>query len=428
MHDIKYIRENPELFDANLNKRGIDASSKEILLIDNERRKLQTLIQEKQKSRNEISKKIPEIKSKGQDASSLFDQVSLIKKEISEFEKNETQLSEKLNSYLLELPNLIDNDLPIGTEEQNKLIKTWGTIKKYDFTPKDHVALGENFSEIDFPSAAKLSGSRFVVLFGKIAKLERALKSFMIDRLTNSYGYTEVMPPVLVNEKTMTGTGQLPKFSEDLFKTIDNRWLIPTAEVPLTNLVSDMITPKKNLPMRFTAYTQCFRAEAGAAGRDTRGMIRNHQFSKVEMVSICDEDSSVDELDRMTGAAENILQSLELPYRVVLLASKDIGFSAKRTYDLEVWLPGQNDGQGCYREISSCSNCGSFQGRRMKARYKDENNNNKFVHTLNGSGLAVGRTIIAILENGQLSNGDNQLPKALHEYMGTDKISKGKYG
>ena len=371
MHDIKYIRENPELFDANLNKRGIDVSSKEILLIDNERRKLQTLIQEKQKSRNEISKKIPEIKSKGQDASSLFDQVSLIKKEISEFEKNETQLSEKLNSYLLELPNLIDNDLPIGSEEQNKLIKTWGTIKKYDFTPKDHVALGENFSEIDFPSAAKLSGSRFVVLFGKIAKLERALKSFMIDRLTNSYGYTEVMPPVLVNEKTMTGTGQLPKFSEDLFKTIDNRWLIPTAEVPLTNLVSDMITPKKNLPMRFTAYTQCFRAEAGAAGRDTRGMIRNHQFSKVEMVSICDEDSSVDELDRMTGAAENILQSLELPYRVVLLASKDIGFSAKRTYDLEVWLPGQNDGQGCYREISSCSNCGSFQGRRMKARYKD---------------------------------------------------------
>ena len=255
MHDIKYIRENPELFDANLNKRGVDASSKEILLIDNERRKLQTLIQEKQKSRNEISKKIPEIKSKGQDASSLFDQVSLIKKEISEFEKNETQLSEKLNSYLLELPNLIDNDLPIGTEEQNKLIKTWGTIKKYDFTPKDHVALGENFSEIDFPSAAKLSGSRFVILFGKIAKLERALKSFMIDRLTNSYGYTEVMPPVLVNEKTMTGTGQLPKFSEDLFKTIDNRWLIPTAEVPLTNLVSDMITPKKSSDAFYSLYS-----------------------------------------------------------------------------------------------------------------------------------------------------------------------------
>ena len=424
MHDIKYIRENPELFDSNLNKRGIEVSSKEILHIDNERRKLQTLIQEKQKSRNDISRKIPEIKSKGQDASELFDQVSLIKKEISEYEKNETEFSEKLNSYLLELPNLIDNDLPIGNEEHNKLIKTWGIIKKYDFKPKDHVALGENFSEIDFPNAAKLSGSRFVILYGKIAKLERALKSFMLDRLTNSYGYTEVMPPVLVNEKTMTGTGQLPKFSEDLFKTTDNRWLIPTAEVPLTNLVSDMIIPIKNLPMRFTSYTQCFRAEAGAAGRDTRGMIRNHQFSKVEMVSICDEDSSAHELDRMTGAAENILQSLELPYRVVLLASKDIGFSAKRTYDLEVWLPGQNDSQGSYREISSCSNCGPFQGRRMKARYKDENNNNKFVHTLNGSGLAIGRTIIAILENGQLPNGDIQLPRALHEYMGTDKISK----
>ena len=424
MHDIKYIRENPELFDSNLNKRGIEVSSKEILHIDNERRKLQTIIQEKQKSRNDISRKIPEIKSKGQDASELFDQVSLIKKEISEYEKNETEFSEKLNSYLLELPNLIDNDLPIGNEEHNKLIKTWGIIKKYDFKPKDHVALGENFSEIDFPNAAKLSGSRFVILYGKIAKLERALKSFMLDRLTNSYGYTEVMPPVLVNEKTMTGTGQLPKFSEDLFKTTDNRWLIPTAEVPLTNLVSDMIIPIKNLPMRFTSYTQCFRAEAGAAGRDTRGMIRNHQFSKVEMVSICDEDSSAHELDRMTGAAENILQSLELPYRVVLLASKDIGFSAKRTYDLEVWLPGQNDSQGSYREISSCSNCGPFQGRRMKARYKDENNNNKFVHTLNGSGLAIGRTIIAILENGQLPNGDIQLPRALHEYMGTDKISK----
>ena len=255
MHDIKYIRENPELFDNNLNKRGIEASSKEILHIDNERRKLQTLIQEKQKSRNDISKKIPEIKSKGQDASKLFDQVSLIKKEISEYEKNEIEFSEKLNSYLLELPNLIDNDLPIGNEEHNKFIKRWGTIKTYDFKPKDHVALGENFSEIDFPSAAKLSGSRFVVLYGKIAKLERALKSFMLDKLTNSYGYTEVMPPVLVNEKTMTGTGQLPKFSEDLFKTIDNRWLIPTAEVPLTNLVSDMITPRKNLPMRFTSYT-----------------------------------------------------------------------------------------------------------------------------------------------------------------------------
>ena len=261
------------------------------------------------------------------------------------------------------------------------------------------------------------------MLYGQLARLERSLKSLMIDTLTNNFGYKEVMPPVLVNEKTMTGTGQLPKFSEDLFKTTDNRWLIPTAEVPLTNLVSDSIVVENLLPLRYTAYSQCFRAEAGAAGRDTRGMIRNHQFSKVEMVSICDENSSLEELERMTGAAESILQSLELPYRVVLLASEDIGFSAKRTYDIEVWLPGQNEGSGCYREISSCSNCGSFQARRMKARFKDKGKN-KFLHTLNGSGLAVGRTIIAILENGQMSNGDILLPKVLHDYMKTDKIVK----
>ena len=423
MHDIKFIRENPTFFDENLKKRGISSCSNEILSIDNERRKLQTLVQEKQKIRNVISKKIAEKKSTGDSVEDLFVEVSSYKKEISNFEKKENELSLKLNSYLLELPNLIDDDLPIGDEENNKLIKKWGIIKNFDFTPKDHVDLGENLSEIDFPNAAKLSGSRFVMLYGQIAKLERALKSFMIDRLTSSFNYKEVMPPVLVNEKTMTGTGQLPKFADDLFKTTDNRWLIPTAEVPLTNIVSDTILSKNKLPLRFTAYSQCFRAEAGAAGRDTRGMIRNHQFSKVEMVSICDEDNSDEELERMTGAAESILQSLELPYRVVLLASEDIGFSAKRTYDLEVWLPGQNEGAGCYREISSCSNCGSFQARRMKARFKDDNKN-KFLHTLNGSGLAVGRTIIAIMENGQMSNGDIELPKVLHDYMKTNKIIK----
>ena len=423
MHDIKFIRENPVFFDENLNKRGISSCANEILSIDNERRKLQTLVQEKQKIRNDISKKIAEKKSTGDSVEDLLAEVSSYKKEISNFEKKENELSLKLNSYLLELPNLIDDDLPIGDEENNKLIKKWGIIKNFDFIPKDHVDLGENLSEIDFPNAAKLSGSRFVMLYGQIAKLERALKSFMIDRLTSSFNYKEVMPPVLVNEKTMTGTGQLPKFADDLFKTTDNRWLIPTAEVPLTNIVSDTILSKNKLPLRFTAYSQCFRAEAGAAGRDTRGMIRNHQFSKVEMVSICDEDNSDEELERMTGAAESILQSLKLPYRVVLLASKDIGFSAKRTYDLEVWLPGQNEGAGCYREISSCSNCGSFQARRMKARFKD-NNKNKFLHTLNGSGLAVGRTIIAIMENGQMSNGDIELPEVLHDYMKTNKIIK----
>ena len=417
MHDIKYIRENPELFDANLNKRGVDASSKEILLIDNERRKLQTLIQEKQKSRNEISKKIPEIKSKGQDASSLFDQVSLIKKEISEFEKNETQLSEKLNSYLLELPNLIDNDLPIGTEEQNKLIKTWGTIKKYDFTPKDHVALGENFSEIDFPSAAKLSGSRFVILFGKIAKLERALKSFMIDRLTNSYGYTEVMPPVLVNEKTMTGTGQLPKFSEDLFKTIDNRWLIPTAEVPLTNIYRNKTIEQDSLPIKMTAHTPCFRAEAGSYGRDTRGMIRQHQFEKVELVKFVHPDSSEQELEDLVNDAASILDKLELSYRKVVLCTGDLGFSAAKTIDLEVWLPSQN----CFREISSCSNFRDFQCRRMNTKAKD-GKNKYFLHTLNGSGLAVGRTLLAILENRYEKGVGVHIPPVLKPFVNFEII------
>ena len=423
MHDIKFIRENPNIFDENLKKRGILSCSKEILSIDNERRKLQTLVQEKQKIRNDISKQIAKKKLTGESVEDLFAEVSSSKKEISIIEKKENELSVKLNSFLLELPNLIDDDLPVGDEEKNKLVKKWGVIKNFEFPPKDHVDLGESLSEIDFSNAAKLSGSRFVMLYGQIAKLERALKSFMIDKLTSSFDYKEVMPPVLVNEKTMTGTGQLPKFADDLFKTMDNRWLIPTAEVPLTNIVSDTILSKNKLPLRFAAYSQCFRAEAGAAGRDTRGMIRNHQFSKVEMVSICDADSSEEELERMTGAAESILQSLELPYRVVLLASKDIGFSAKRTYDLEVWLPGQNEGAGCYREISSCSNCGSFQARRMKARFKDDNKN-KFLHTLNGSGLAVGRTIIAIMENGQMSNGDIKLPKALHDYMKTDKIVK----
>ena len=423
MHDIRFIRENPNIFDENLKKRGVSSCSKEILKLDNEKRKLQTLIQEKQKLRNDVSKKIAEIKSKGESADTLFSKVSDVKKEIVELEINENELTDKLNKYLLELPNLIDSDLPIGGEENNKLLRKWGEIKNFDFIPKDHVELGDNLSGIDFPTAAKLSGSRFVLLYGLLAKLERSLKSLMIDTLTNNFGYKEVVPPVLVNEKTMTGTGQLPKFSDDLFKTTDNRWLIPTAEVPLTNLVSDSIVAENILPLRYTAYSQCFRAEAGAAGRDTRGMIRNHQFSKVEMVSICNENSSVEELERMTGAAESILQSLELPYRVVLLASEDIGFSAKRTYDIEVWLPGQNEGSGCYREISSCSNCGSFQARRMKARFKDEGKN-KFLHTLNGSGLAVGRTIIAILENGQMSNGDILLPKALHDYMKTDKIVK----
>jgi seryl-tRNA synthetase len=275
---------------------------------------------------------------------------------------------------------------------------------------------------MDFALGAKLAGARFVVLSGQLARLERALAAFMLDTHTGEFGYVETLPPALVNSQTMTGTGQLPKFAEDLYRT-DDKWLIPTAEVPLTNIVADEITDNAVLPLRMTAYTQCFRSEAGSAGRDTRGMIRQHQFSKVEMVSITHPDQSADELERMTSCAETILQKLELPYRVLKLCSGDTGFSAQQTYDLEVWLPGQDEGRGMYREISSCSNCGPFQARRMKARFRDvETGETRFLHTLNGSGLAVGRTLIAILENGQQEDGSIRLPQVLHSYMGTDRL------
>ena len=422
MHNIRFIRESPEKFDASMQKRGLSPVSKKIISIDNNRREIQTIIQEKQQLRNSISKKIGVLKSNNEDAKNLFTEVSVLKSEISSLEEKEKKLAAQLNKYLIELPNTIDDDLPLGNEDNNLTLREWGIAKKYDFKPKDHVEIGEKIDGLDFALASKISGSRFVVLKGQIARLERALSSFMLDIHTQEFGYTEIIPPVLVNKDIMTGTGQLPKFEEDLFKTSDNRWLIPTAEVPLTNIVANSIINNNILPLRFAAYTQCFRAEAGAAGKDTRGMIRNHQFSKVEMVSICSQDESESELERMTGIAEKILQKLEIPYRVVLLASEDIGFAAKRTYDIEVWLPGQNDGKGAFREISSCSNCGSFQSRRMKARYRKDNEN-IFLHTLNGSGLAVGRTIIAILENGQLSNGEVFLPKVLHDYMKTDKLT-----
>ena len=421
MHNIRFIREHPEKFDLSLKNRGLSPVSNEIISIDNNRRELQTIIQEKQQLRNSLSKQIGVLKSKNEETEDLFTKVSELKSELFSLEEKERVLANQLNDYLIGLPNIIDDDLPLGGEEKNVTLRNFGKIKKYDFKPKDHVEIGEKIGGLDFVLASKLSGSRFVVLKGQVARLERALSSFMLDIHTEEFGYTEIIPPVLVNTDIMTGTGQLPKFEEDLFQVSNNRWLIPTAEVPLTNIVSNSIINNKDLPLRFAAYTQCFRAEAGAAGKDTRGMIRNHQFSKVEMVSICTEDDSESELERMTGVAENILQRLEIPYRVVLLASQDIGFAAKRTYDIEVWLPGQNNGNGAYREISSCSNCGSFQSRRMKARYRKDNEN-IFLHTLNGSGLAVGRTIIAILENGQLANGEVLLPKALHEYMNTDKL------
>ncbi len=423
MHDIRFIRENPDAFDAALKRRGLAPMADEILKTDSDRRALQAQIQEMQSRRNQVSREIGALKAKGSDADALIAEVNDIKTKMPALETKEVSLAESLESRLLGLPNLLDESVPDGDDEdQNQLIRTIGDIPSFDFTPKDHVALGEGLGLMDFALGAKLAGARFVVLSGQLARLERALAAFMLDTHTGEFGYVETLPPALVNSQTMTGTGQLPKFAEDLYRT-DDKWLIPTAEVPLTNIVADEITDSAILPLRMTAYTQCFRSEAGSAGRDTRGMIRQHQFSKVEMVSITHPDQSADELERMTSCAETVLQKLELPYRVLKLCSGDTGFSAQQTYDLEVWLPGQDEGRGMYREISSCSNCGPFQARRMKARFRDvETGETQFLHTLNGSGLAVGRTLIAILENGQQEDGSIRLPQVLHSYMGTDRL------
>ena len=423
MHDIRFIRENPEAFDAALKRRKLAPMAGEILKTDSDRRALQAQIQDMQSRRNQASKEIGALKAKGGDADALIAEVNDIKTKMPALETEEASLAESLESRLLELPNLLDDSVPDGDDEsQNQLIRTIGDVPSFSFTPKDHVALGEGLGLMDFALGAKLAGARFVVLSGQLARLERALAAFMLDTHTGEFGYVETLPPALVNSQTMTGTGQLPKFAEDLYRT-DDKWLIPTAEVPLTNIVADEITDSATLPLRMTAYTQCFRSEAGSAGRDTRGMIRQHQFSKVEMVSIVHPDQSADELERMISCAETILKELELPYRVLKLCSGDTGFSAQQTYDLEVWLPGQDEGRGMYREISSCSNCGPFQARRMKARFRDvETGETRFLHTLNGSGLAVGRTLIAILENGQQEDGSILLPKALYSYMGTDRL------
>ena len=423
MHDIRFIRENPDTFDAALKRRKLTPMASEILEADSNRRSLQAKIQEMQSRRNQTSKEIGALKAKGGDANALIAEVNEIKANMPALENEEAKLADKLDTWLLELPNILDASVPDGDDEtQNELIRTIGDLPQFLFTPKDHVALGEGLGQMDFALGAKLAGARFVVLSGQLARLERALATFMLDTHTTEFGYVETLPPALVNSQTMTGTGQLPKFAEDLYQT-DDKWLIPTAEVPLTNIVADEIIDGAALPLRMTAYTQCFRSEAGSAGRDTRGMIRQHQFSKVEMVSIVHPDQSTEELNRMTSCAEAILQRLELPYRVLKLCSGDTGFSAQQTYDLEVWLPGQDEGRGRYREISSCSNCGPFQARRMKARFRDaKTGDTRFLHTLNGSGLAVGRTLIAVLENGQQENGSILLPRALHGYMGTDRL------
>ena len=423
MHDIRFIRENPDAFDGAMARRGLEPQSGSILETDAKRRALQGQIQDMQSRRNVASKEIGMRKGKGEDADDLIAEVNEIKAKMPGLEEEEGALAASLETVLLELPNILDAEVPDGADEDdNALLRSWGDIPSFDFTPRDHVAVGEGLGQMDFATAAKLSGARFVILRGQLARLERALAAFMLDTHTSEFGYQETLPPFLVNSSAMTGTGQLPKFGEDLFRA-DDKWLIPTAEVPLTNIAADEIWQADQLPMRFTAHTPCFRSEAGAAGRDTRGMIRQHQFSKVELVSVTHPDDSNAEHERMTGCAEAILQRLGLPYRVMTLCTGDTGFGARKTYDIEVWLPGQDDGKGMYREISSCSNCGPFQARRMKARFRDADGNTQFVHTLNGSGLAVGRTMIAVLENGQQEDGSVRLPEALQGYMGCDVIS-----
>ena len=417
MFDIKLIRDDPETFDNLLRTRGVSPLAKELIEIDEKRRTHISQLQEAQTLRNNASKEIGQAKAAGdeQRAATLITQIAESKKQIQIAEEEERKLNEELKAALSEIPNIPLDDVPVGDDENaNVELHQWGQKPKFDFKPKEHFELGEFHHEMDFEVAGNLSGSRFVVLKGKLARLERAIGQFMIDLQTEKNGYKEISPPLLVRENALYGTNQLPKFAEDLFKTTDELWLIPTAEVPLTNLVNDQIVDANSLPMRVTALTYCFRSEAGSAGRDVRGMLRQHQFSKCELVSITKPEDSLAELERMRECAEMILKELNLHYRVVTLSTGDMGFGARKTYDLEVWLAGANT----YREISSCSVCGDFQARRMNARYRDENGKTQFVHTLNGSGLAVGRTLIAILENYQNQDGSITIPKVLRPYMG----------
>lgn len=416
MYDLRWIRENPEAFDAGMAARGVAPQAADILSRDEKARANRTILQEMQNRRNALSKQIGAAKSKGEDADQLIAEVGDLKGALLSGEETERELSQSLRETLSGLPNQPEADVPMGPDEEANIeVRRHGTAPVFDFEPREHFEIGEALGLMDFEAASKLSGSRFVVLRGALARLERALSAFMLDIHSTEFGYTETSVPLLVREHTAFGTGNLPKFEEDLFKTTDGFYLIPTAEMVLTNLVRDGVLGEDELPLRYIAHTPCFRSEAGAAGRDTRGMLRQHQFYKVEMVSIAHPDDSKNELDRMTGCAEAILQRLGIPYRAMLLSSGDMGFSAQRTYDLEGWMPGQD----CYREISSCSNCGDFQARRMSARYKPkQGKGTNFVHTLNGSGLAVGRTLIAVMENYQLADGGFAIPEALQPYMG----------
>lgn len=418
MHDIRFIRDNPAAFDEGLARRGLGTMSREILALDQEWRGATAKLQEMQSVRNDASKKIGQAKAQKNEAEvlRLMAEVARLKDEVPATEQRVRAFEEQLNERLGAIPNLPAADVPDGADETaNKELRRHGTPRAMNFAAKQHFDIGEALKLMDFEAAGKMSGARFVVLRGQLARLDRALGNFMLDVHTGTFGYLEVVPPLLVRDQAMYGTAQLPKFREEQFGTTNGYWLIPTSEVSLANQVRESILDEAQLPMRFTAWTPCFRSEAGAAGRDTRGMIRMHQFSKVELISITTPEQSDAELERKTSCAEEILKRLGLPFRTVILSTGDMGFAARKTYDIEVWLPGQN----AYREISSCSNCGDFQARRMEARYRPAaGKGTQFVHTLNGSGLAVGRTMVAVLENYQQADGSVTIPEVLRPYMG----------
>lgn len=417
MFDLKDIRNNPEKYDAGWARRGLDAQTPTILDLDVQRRGVQTELQELQSERKVKSAEVGKIKSQRGDADSIMAEVALLKDKMSDLEHKDKDLGENIKTILSALPNIMDADVPDGVDEDENIeLRLFKDRQIGNENHADHVTIGEKLGMMDFETAAKMSGSRFVVLRGAVAKLERALAQLMLDTHTVEHGYTEINVPLLVNTEAMYGTSQLPKFEDDQFQTTDGRWLLPTSEVALTNLVRESILDNLDEPIRVTGYTPCFRKEAGSAGRDTRGMIRNHQFHKVEMVSITRPEDSKAEHERMTECAEAILKKLDLPFRTIMLCSGDTGFGSTKTYDLEVWLPGQQQ----YREVSSCSNMGDFQARRMNARFKTEGQkSNEFVHTLNGSGLALSRTVPAVMEN--YWDADTQsiiVPEVLKPYMG----------
>jgi seryl-tRNA synthetase len=420
MHDLRWIRDHQAEFDRGLVRRGLPPRAGEILALDRSWRTAETRVQEAQARRNRAAREIGAAKKRGEAVEPLLRQSTEDREAEASAGSEAARLRAQIDEILAGLPNLPADEVPDGPDESaNRVLRHHGEPLRFDFAPLSHEAIGERLGMMDFARAGKLSGSRFVVLRGALARLERALGQFMVDLHTTEFGYTEVSPPLLVRDEALFGTSQLPKFAEDQFRTTDGYWLIPTAEVPLTNLVAGEILDESTLPLRYTAWTPCFRSEAGAAGKDTRGMIRQHQFEKVELVSVTRPEDSVAEHERMTACAEEVLKRLGLAYRVVLLSTGDMGFASQKTYDIEVWLPGQ----GTYREISSCSNCGAFQAQRMKARYRSaEGRGTLPVHTLNGSGLAIGRTLIAILENFQRHNGTVALPAVLQPYMGGQEV------